>query len=151
MDIRFRKTLSLWDRMGKSCNKATPMLTFIPLHCCNRQCCSSPGHLLLWLWRRSEGRSPCGRAASHLPSTSHHKIIQTCNCRKKRSKKRVILVCWCKAIYWSLIRICTCSSGTRWGIWQFWKVINMFNNRQIKETLSILAELNNPEWKIKCI
>lgn len=47
---------------------------FLPQHCCSKQYCSYPAHPLLWLWRRSVGRSPYETAASHLPLTSHHKI-----------------------------------------------------------------------------
>lgn len=61
----------------------------IPQHCCSRQCYSSPGHLLLLLWRRSEGRSPYGRAASHLPLASHHRTILKCSFTKGRRKGKI--------------------------------------------------------------
>lgn len=67
--------------------KFAMFFSFIPQRCCSRQCCSSLAHLLLWLWRRSEGRSPYGRAASHLPLTFHHKIILMCSCRKGKRKR----------------------------------------------------------------
>lgn len=68
------------------CDCVNMLIWAIPQHCCSRQCCFSLAHLLLWLWRRSEGRSPYGRAASHLPSTFHHKIILMCSCRKEKKR-----------------------------------------------------------------
>lgn len=65
----------------------------LPQHCCSKQCCSYPARPLLWLWRRSVGRSPYETAASHLPSTSHHKITLMCSYRGRNAKGPKLIHC----------------------------------------------------------
>lgn len=52
----------------------------LPQRCCSKPCCSSLEHLLRGQWRRSEGRSPYGAAASRWPSVCPRRRAQTCSC-----------------------------------------------------------------------
>ncbi len=85
-----QQRLNFWSMLG------------LPQHCCSKRCCSSLAHLLHGQWRRSEGRSPYGAAASRWPSVCHRRRAQTYSCGQP---EHTVSTSWLKKVIYLLVKL----------------------------------------------